>query len=51
MVRLDTWGQGAHEVVYHEYTHSILHMNSHWLPVWLDEGVAEFYAYTRFEGH
>ncbi len=48
MVRLDTWGPGAHEVVYHEYTHFILHTNAHWLPIWLDEGVAEFYAYTRF---
>src|ERR1700722_2611494 len=49
MVRLDTWSQGAREVVYHEYTHSILHMNAHWLPTWLDEGIAEFYAYTRFD--
>lgn len=52
IVRLDTWGgEGAKEVVYHEYTHSILHMNTHWLPLWLDEGTAEFYAFTRFEGH
>ncbi|PYX31788.1 MAG: hypothetical protein DMG77_05435 [Acidobacteria bacterium] len=32
VVRLDTWGQGAHELVYHEYTHSILHLNAHWPP-------------------
>jgi tetratricopeptide (TPR) repeat protein len=51
MVRLDSWGPGAREVVYHEYTHSILHMNSRWLPTWLDEGLAEFYAYTRFQEH
>lgn len=51
MVRLDTWGQGAHEVVYHEYAHSVLHLNSHWLPVWLDEGMAEFFAYSRFRQH
>jgi tetratricopeptide (TPR) repeat protein len=50
MVRLDTFGgNGAKEVVYHEYAHTILHMNSRWLPVWLDEGTAEFYAYTRFD--
>jgi hypothetical protein len=48
VVRMDTWGAGAHQVVYHEYTHSILHLNTHWLPLWLDEGLAEFYAYTRF---
>ncbi len=35
--------------VFHEYTHSILHARAHWLPVWLDEGMAEFYGYTRFE--
>jgi tetratricopeptide (TPR) repeat protein len=50
-VRLDTWGTGAHEVVYHEYTHSIIHTNIRWLPLWLDEGIAEFYAYTRFQQH
>lgn len=52
LVRLDTFGgNGAKEVVYHEYTHTIFHLNSHWLPAWLDEGNAEFYGYTRFEGH
>jgi tetratricopeptide (TPR) repeat protein len=51
MVRLDMRGQGAREVVYHEYAHSILHINSRWLPMWLDEGLAEYYAYTRFEEH
>jgi len=52
IVRLDSWGrEGAKQVVYHEYTHSIEHMNSHWLPLWFDEGTAEFYAYTRFEAH
>jgi hypothetical protein len=51
MVRLDTWGQSTREVVYHEYAHSILHLNSRWLPTWLDEGMAEFYAYTRFQKH
>jgi tetratricopeptide (TPR) repeat protein len=37
-------------VVYHEYVHTLLHANFRWLPTWLDEGLAEFYAYTRFEG-
>ena len=49
MVRLDDWNQGAHEVVYHEYVHSILHRNLHWIPIWLDEGTADFYGFTRFE--
>jgi Tfp pilus assembly protein PilF len=52
IVRLDTWGgAGSKEAVYHEYTHSIESMNQHYLPVWLNEGLAEFYAYTRFMGH
>jgi len=52
LVRIDTFGgDGAKEVVYHEYAHTILHLNSRWLPAWLDEGMAEFYGYTRFEGH
>ena len=47
-MRLDTFQGAGQAVVYHEYTHSILHANAHWLPTWLDEGMAEFYAYTQF---
>jgi hypothetical protein len=52
LVRLDAVGSDwdSFAVVYHEYVHSLLHLNVHWLPTWLDEGLAEFYAYTRFEG-
>jgi tetratricopeptide (TPR) repeat protein len=49
IIRLDTFGDSNQVVVYHEYTHSVLHANFHWLPTWLDEGFAEFYAYTRFQ--
>ena len=49
IIRLDTWGDDNQIVIFHEYTHSVLHANAHWLPVWLDEGMAEFYAYTRFQ--
>lgn len=48
MLRLD---HPEVEPVYHEYVHSILHINIRWLPRWLDEGIAEFYGYTRFENH
>jgi tetratricopeptide (TPR) repeat protein len=51
LLRMDVWNEGAHEIVYHEYTHSILHRNLHWLPLWLDEGMADFYGFTRFEGN
>jgi hypothetical protein len=50
LVRLDNSSELNQAVVFHEYTHSILHANLHWMPTWLDEGLAEFYAYTRFEG-
>jgi tetratricopeptide (TPR) repeat protein len=55
MVRMDEWNQAgreqeAREVAYHEYTHSILHLNLHWIPNWLDEGLANYYGYTRFQG-
>jgi Tfp pilus assembly protein PilF len=55
VIRLDAVGSDRitpdmYAVVYHEYVHSLLHLNFRWLPTWLDEGLAEFYAYTRFEG-
>jgi tetratricopeptide (TPR) repeat protein len=49
VVRVDEDAPGAYQVVYHEYVHTLLHMNFRWLPVWLDEGLAEFYGNTRFE--
>jgi tetratricopeptide (TPR) repeat protein len=49
MVRLDTIAPDAYQVVYHEYVHAVLHINFRWLPVWLDEGMAEFFGNTRFE--
>jgi hypothetical protein len=49
-IRLDTLDTMGEAPVFHEYTHSIVHMNVHWLPLWLDEGIAEYYAYTEFQG-
>ena len=52
LVRLDSFGDLNQAVVFHEYTHSIYHANFHWMPTWLDEGLAEFYGYTEFRnGH
>jgi len=51
MIRMDAWNNGSHEVVYHEYTHSILSRNLHWIPAWLGEGMAEFYGSTEFKGN
>src|SRR3981189_821873 len=55
LVRLDQIGSDrsnadAFAVVYPKYLHSLLPLNFRWLPTWLDEGLAEFYGYTRFEG-
>jgi len=36
------------QVIYHEYTHSLMHATFRWLPVWFDEGFAEFFGYSRF---
>ena len=50
LVRLDVVARDpeTYHSIYHEYVHSLLHINFHWLPPWLDEGLAEFYGYTDF---
>jgi tetratricopeptide (TPR) repeat protein len=45
-LRLDTEGENPFHVLYHEYTHAILHLNFPPLPLWLDEGLAEFFGNT-----
>lgn|SRR5215469_2938787 len=49
MVRLDAIAPDAYHVIYHEYVHMVLQNNFRWLPLWLNEGLAEFYGNTRFE--
>lgn len=49
LVRLDTEGEHPLSVVYHEYTHFMLRKDV-WLPLWLNEGLAEFYQNTEIEG-
>ena len=46
VLRLDLPGQ-TRNVVYHEYIHKLLHLNFTRLPVWLDEGLAEFFGNTE----
>jgi tetratricopeptide (TPR) repeat protein len=43
-VRTDIEGDNPYEVVYHEYTHAIMNLNFQGLPIWLGEGLAEFYG-------
>jgi tetratricopeptide (TPR) repeat protein len=45
LLRLDAEGDHPYSVVYHEYTHLLLSkVNS--MPLWLNEGLAEFYQNT-----
>src|SRR5215467_112945 len=46
LMRLDAEGEHPYAVVYHEYTHLILSKAAEWLPLWLNEGLAEFYQNT-----
>ncbi|MFZ0563814.1 MAG: tetratricopeptide repeat protein [Terriglobales bacterium] len=46
LLRLDAEGDHPYAVVYHEYTHFILSRDAEWLPLWLNEGLAEFYENT-----
>jgi tetratricopeptide (TPR) repeat protein len=50
LITSDRINPDTFNVVYHEYVHSLLHLNFRWLPRWLDEGLAEFYGFTRYEG-
>src|SRR5215470_992961 len=45
-VRTGLEGEIPYEIVYHEYTHAIMDLNVRGLPVWLGEGLAEFYGHS-----
>lgn len=47
LLRLDT-NQEEHPfaTIYHEYTHMEFSSIQEWLPVWLNEGLAQFFEYT-----
>jgi Tfp pilus assembly protein PilF len=46
LMRVDAEGEHPYAVVYHEYTHFLLSKAADWLPLWLNEGLAEFYQNT-----
>ena len=46
LMRMDAEGEHPYAVVYHEYTHFLLSNAAEWLPLWLNEGLAEFYQNT-----
>lgn len=43
-LRFDVATPNPYAVIYHEYVHLLARQNFRWLPVWLSEGLAEFYA-------
>jgi len=45
LLRLDAGGEHPYASVYHEYTHLLL-SKAEWIPLWLNEGLAEFYQNT-----
>ncbi|MFZ0806763.1 MAG: hypothetical protein WAN03_11295 [Candidatus Sulfotelmatobacter sp.] len=46
LLRLDAEGDHPYSVVYHEYTHLLLSKAAEWIPLWMNEGLAEFYQNT-----
>lgn len=43
-LRTNFGAENPYEIVYHEYTHAIMNLNFRDLPIWLGEGLAEFYG-------
>ncbi|MGH9522087.1 MAG: tetratricopeptide repeat protein, partial [Terriglobales bacterium] len=51
LVRLDAQGdEHPFSVVYHEYTHLLTSKGAEWMPLWMNEGLAQFYETTEIEG-
>jgi Tfp pilus assembly protein PilF len=47
LLRLDAEGDHPFATIYHEYTHLQLTKGAEWMPLWLNEGLAEFYQNTE----
>lgn len=47
LLRLDVQGEHPYATVYHEYTHLLMGKAGEWLPLWLNEGLAEFFQNTE----
>src|SRR5499425_1416088 len=47
LMRLDAAGDHPYSVIYHEYTHFLFRRSADWMPLWMNEGLAEFYENTE----
>jgi len=47
LMRLDAEGEHPYAIIYHEYTHLLVSSAAEWMPLWLNEGLAEFYQNTE----
>ncbi len=47
LLRLDAQGEHPYATVYHEYTHLLLADAETWMPLWLNEGLAQFFQNTE----
>ncbi len=46
VLHLDAEGENPFRIVYHEYAHAMSRLNFSGLPLWLDEGLADFFGNT-----
>jgi Tfp pilus assembly protein PilF len=49
LMRLEAEGEHPYATIYHEYTHLVLG-KADWMPLWMNEGLAEFYQNTDIDG-
>lgn len=45
-LRLDAVGDTPYHIIYHEYAHNLMNLNYGVVPLWLSEGLAEFFGHT-----
>jgi tetratricopeptide (TPR) repeat protein len=46
LMRINAEGEHPYAVIYHEYTHLLMGKAGEWIPLWFNEGLAEFYQNT-----
>lgn len=49
LMRVDAEGEHPYAVIYHEYTHLLVSPSAEWMPLWMNEGLAEFYENTDIQ--